>query len=84
MISMWSKLDEEEKHDLKILKEVRYMQIGKMGADPSIRRTEKKRKRRKDSSDTILYADLGARESAMIMMEFEEKSGVVIVKLYKV
>ena len=43
------------------------------------------RKKKKCTSDTILYADdLGARESASTMIELEEKTGIAIVKLYKI
>jgi hypothetical protein len=86
MRTRWKELDEEEKHDLEVLRDRRYLQLGKyvLGNDPRIE-GPRMRKRRKDTSDTILYADdLGARESAETMMELEEKTEAVIVKLYKV
>ena len=46
---------------------------------------DRRGRKKKDTSDTLLYADdLGARESAETLGELEEKTEIMIRKLYKV
>jgi hypothetical protein len=77
MVLRWDSLDAEEKHDLEMVKQGRYIQLTKYTGRESIKRDEKgrrRRKKRKDTSDTLLYVDdLGARESAETIEELEEK-----------
>ena len=75
----WDSLDAEEKHDLAIVKQGRYTQLIKYTGREGIEKDEKGRRKRikkKDTADTLLYADdLGARESAATLEELEEKTG---------